>query len=256
MYAPPPGFLRLHLTAQWDGAGFVGWQSQARGRSVQDTLHGAFGRFAEAARPVAAGRTDAGVHALCMPLHIDVREGSLRPPLKRLTRALNGVLPPDLAVLRAELAPPGFHARFSCSSRAYLYRILRSEVRLPLEEGRALRVSGPLDLAAMRAASLPLLGRHDFAAFATREERQTVRELLTLELREVGPILEVHLSGASFLRHMVRAIVGTLLLAGQGKLAAGDVAGILVQGERGRAGANVPAHGLYFAGAGYSTLPR
>ena len=257
MYAPPPGSLRLRLTAQWDGAAFVGWQSQARGRSVQDTLHGALQTFAETARPVAAGRTDAGVHALCMPLHLDVKEGSLRPPLGRLARALNGALPPDLAILSAEVAPAGFHARHSCSSRAYLYRILRSEVRLPLEQGRALRVAGPLDLAAMRGAAAGLIGRHDFAAFATREERHTVRELLFLEVREAGPILEVWVTGESFLRHMVRAVVGTLLLVGQGKLAPGEVADILAAGKRDRAGANVPAHGLYFVGASYGdTLPR
>ncbi len=257
MYAPPPGFLRLRLAAQWDGRDFVGWQSQARGRSVQDTLHGALLEFMEAARPVAAGRTDAGVHALRMPLHVDVKEGSLKPPLGRLNRALNGVLSPDLAILSAEAAPPGFHARFSCSSRSYLYRILRSEVRFPLEENRALRVAGPLDVGAMRKAAAGLIGRHDFAAFATREERQTVRELFWLELREVGPILELHLSGESFLRHMVRAVVGTLLLVGAGKLGPEEVAVILAAGQRERAGANVPAHGLYFAGAGYGdTLPR
>ena len=250
-YAPPEGWRRLRLELEWDGAGFVGWQSQPGARSVQDTLHAAFGPLAEAARPVAAGRTDAGVHALCMPVHVDLRADSLRPAPEQLARALNAHLPPDLAVRVAEVAPPGFHARFSCTERRYLYRVLRAPGRRPLWEGRALRCAAPLDLAAMREAAHSLLGRHDFAAFATREERQTVRELRELRLEEEGELLDLHLRGESFLRHMVRGLVGTLLAVGEGRLEPVAVAGILAGRDRRAAGRNVAAHGLYFAGASY-----
>ncbi|WP_027461430.1 tRNA pseudouridine(38-40) synthase TruA [Deinococcus murrayi] len=256
-YAPPPGFRRLRLLLAWDGADFAGWQSQPHAPSVQDTLYAAFARLGagEAARPVAAGRTDAGVHAEAMPAHIDVPEG-FRVTTERLARALNAHLPESVAVLEAGEAPPGFHARFSCTERRYAYRLLAAPQRHPLWAGRALHVPGPLDVSAMNAAARPLLGTHDFAAFATQEDRQTVRELRALRVHpgppvHAGQVWEVEVAGESFLRHMVRGLVGTLLLVGQGKLAAGDVPTILAGRERARAGANVPAHGLTFTGASY-----
>lgn len=256
-YAPPPGFRRLRLLLAWDGAGFAGWQSQPHAPSVQDTVHAAFARLGatDAARPVAAGRTDAGVHAEAMPAHTDV-PGGFRVPTEKLARALNAHLPESVAVLEADEAPPGFHARFSCTERRYSYRLLHAPQRHPLWAGRTLHVPGPLDVPAMNAAALSLIGTHDFAAFATQEDRQTVRELRALVVRpgptvHGGQVWEVHVAGESFLRHMVRGLVGTLLLVGQGKLRGEDVPAILAGRERGRAGANVPAQGLTFTGASY-----
>ena len=129
-YAPPEGFARLRLTVAWDGAAYAGWQSQPSAPSVQDTLQGAFLRLTpDVFRPVAAGRTDAGVHAEAMPVHVDV-PARFGLPLPRLARALNAHLPPTLAVLDVGTAPPGFHARFSCSERRYVYRLLRTPQRL------------------------------------------------------------------------------------------------------------------------------
>lgn len=256
-YAPPPGLRRLRLLLAWDGADFAGWQAQANAASVQDTLHAALVRLGGegVARPVAAGRTDAGVHAAAMPAHVDV-PGEFRIPVEKLARALNAHLPPSVAVLEAGPAPPGFHARFSCTERRYTYLLLAAPQRHPLWAGRALHVPGPLDVPAMNAAAARLIGTHDFAAFATQEDRQTVRELRALEIRPGPPvpgggIQEVHVAGESFLRHMVRGLVGTLLLVGQGRLGEEDVAAILAGRERARAGANVPAHGLMFVGASY-----
>ncbi|MFB9991669.1 tRNA pseudouridine(38-40) synthase TruA [Deinococcus oregonensis] len=255
LFAPPAGFVRLRLTVAYHGAQFAGWQSQPQTRTVQDTLHEAFGRLgaAESARPVAAGRTDAGVHADAMPAHIDVPD-SFRLAPERLARALNAHLPPDLAVLEAAPAPAGFHARFGCTGRAYIYRLWAAPQRHPLWADRALHVSGPLDAGAMNAAAAVLIGTHDFAAFATREDRHTVRELRRLEVKIVGNIWEIHVQGESFLRHMVRGLVGTLLLAGQGQLSPAQTADILQGGQRARAGANVPAHGLTFSGAEYGKM--
>lgn len=248
-YAPPPGHTRYRLEAQWDGAGFVGWQSQPGGRSVQDSLLAAFAPLGEARRPVAAGRTDAGVHAERMPLHIDV--AGLKLPPERLARALNAQLPPDLAVLEARLAPVGFHARHSCLERAYVYRVLTTPQRRPLWQDRALHRPGALDLGAMRAAAAQVIGDHDFAAFATREERDTRRRLHRVEVAEAGELLEVRVAGLSFLRHMVRGLVGTLLQVGAGQLGPDAVADILASRERAQAGPNLPPHGLYFVGAVY-----
>lgn len=259
-YAPPSGFWRLRLLLAWDGAGFAGWQSQPQAPSVQDTVHAAFARLGAqgAFRPVAAGRTDAGVHAGAMPAHIDV-PGEFRVPPHKLARALNAHLPGTVAMLDAAPAPPGFHARFSCTERRYTYRLLAAPQRHPLWAGRALHVSGALDVPAMNAAALLLIGTHDFAAFATQEDRQTVRELRALAVRpgpavHAGRVWEVEVAGESFLRHMVRGLVGTLLLVGQGKLGEEDVAAILAGRERARAGANVPAHGLTFTGASYGGI--
>ncbi|ADV66157.1 tRNA pseudouridine(38-40) synthase TruA [Deinococcus maricopensis] len=252
-YAPPSAHVRYRLTVQWDGTHFAGWQSQPNARSVQDDLHAAFKALGmQAFRPVAAGRTDAGVHAEAMPVHVDALSASARIPAARLARALNAHLPTDVAVLDAAPAPAHFHARFSCTERAYSYRVLNAPQRQPLWAGRALLVHAPLDVAAMQVAATQLLGEHDFAAFATREERQTVRRLHALEVRPVGPLLEVHVRGESFLRHMVRGIVGTLLMVGEGRLGASDVAGILVGRARSGAGPNVPPHGLYFTDASYA----
>lgn len=255
LFSPPAGFVRLRLTVAYHGAQFAGWQSQPQARTVQDTLHAAFARLGatQAARPVAAGRTDAGVHADAMPVHIDVPD-SFRLAPERLARALNAHLPPDLSVLDAAPASAGFHARFGCTGRAYIYRLWVAPQRHPLWADRALHVSGPLDKEAMNAAAAVLIGTHDFAAFATREDRHTVRELRRLEVQSAGDIWEIHVQGESFLRHMVRGLVGTLLLAGQGRLTPTQTADILSGGERARAGANVPAHGLTFSGAEYGQL--
>ena len=258
-YRPPRGFERWRLTLSWNGADFVGWQSQPGARSVQDTLHAAFLPLCRSpetvARPVAAGRTDAGVHAEQMTAHLDVPADSLRPRPGQLARALNARLPRDLAVLEASPAPTGFHARFSCTERAYLYRVVCAPQRLPLWEGRALHVARPLDTAAMRRAAALLIGDHDFAAFATQEERQTVRRLHRLDILETRhasfTLTEFHIAGESFLRQMVRGLIGTLLRVGAGQQGAEEVRQILASRQRARAGANVPPHGLYFVGANY-----
>lgn len=261
-FTPPPGCTRLRLLLAWDGAGFAGWQAQANAPSVQDTLRAALVRLGGegVARAVAAGRTDAGVHAAAMPAHVDVPQDFRIPPAK-LARALNAHLPPSVAVLEVGAAPPGFHARFSCTERRYTYTFLAAPQRHPLWAGRALHLPGPLNVDAMNVAAARLIGTHDFAAFATREDRQTVRELRALTVRP-GPVVpggavwEVHVAGESFLRHMVRGLVGTLLLVGQGKLGKEDVTAILAGRERARAGANVPAHGLTFTGASYDSPAR
>lgn len=254
-YRPPEGYERWRLTLSWDGAEFVGWQSQPGARSVQDTLWQALWPLlagpGSAFRPVAAGRTDAGVHAEAMTAHVDVRLGSFRPGAPQLARAINAHLPPDLAVTDIKPAAPGFHARFSCTGRAYVYRVVNAPQRRPLWAGRALHHPARLDVAMMQEAASFLIGEHDFAAFATQEERQTVRELRRLDVRRAGELTEFHVAGESFLRYMVRGLVGTLLSVGEGKLDSAQVAGILASQQRAQAGANAPPHGLYFAQAEY-----
>ncbi|WP_050920840.1 tRNA pseudouridine(38-40) synthase TruA [Deinococcus gobiensis] len=253
LYAPPEGFTRLRLSAEWDGRDYAGWQAQLNAPSVQDTLHSALLVLGGqgAARPVAAGRTDAGVHAEAMPLHWDVPQDWRLPPA-RLARALNARLPASISVREAGVAAPGFHARFSCTARRYVYRLWTGPQRSALWHGRALHVPEPLDAEAMNRAATALLGRHDFAAFATREDRQTVRDLHVLTVVPgPGGLWDIHVEAESFLRHMVRGLVGTLLLVGQGRLPETEVAAILEGRVRAAAGANAAPSGLYFAGASY-----
>lgn len=256
-YIPPAGYRRLYLQLQWHGQHFHGWQIQQQGeRTIQAVLHRACLRFGDCLVPVASGRTDSGVHAEAMPVHVDVAENwSL--PIEKVSRALNAHLPSDVAVNHAQWAPAGFHVRFSCGWRAYRYRIYNTPQRQPLLEGRALWVPSALDVQALQAALLPLIGTHDFAAFASREERQTVRRLYDLRWESLDAHhLTLYIRGESFLRHMVRAIVGTVLQVGRGKMTVDQVQDLLVHGQRSAAGANVAAHGLYFVGADYPKFPE
>ncbi len=250
------GWRRLRLHLEWDGTNFSGWQAQAKGeRTVQGVLEEALETLGEFVRPVAAGRTDAGVHALEMPLHVDVAFG-IRP--ENVRRALNTRLPSDVRALSCIETDEDFHARFSCHWRSYAYRIQNSPTASALERNRALWVPQRLEVAPMRHAAQHLIGHFDFAAFATQEERQTEREVYACDVRSIGApfskntdFIEVRIIGKSFLRHMVRGIVGTLLEVGLGKLASSDISQVIESKNRAQAGRNVSPHGLYFVRAGY-----
>ena len=247
----------MRLELEYDGTDFAGWQVQAQGeRTIQGVLEAALEPLGESSRPIAAGRTDAGVHALRMTAHVDVAHGV---PEDKVVRALNARLPADVRVISCHEVSPHFHARFSCEWRAYRYRILNAPVASALERHRALWVPQRLEVAPMRDAARWLIGHHDFAAFATQEERQTVRDVFECSVRSLPTIwsreeqryIEVRIVGASFLRHMVRGIVGTLLEVGVGKLESGTVRRVLESRDRAQAGPNVAPHGLYFEQAGY-----
>ncbi len=256
---PPVGWRRLRLTLEWDGTGFNGWQIQGKGeRTIQGALEAALHPLGESARPIAAGRTDTGVHALEMPVHVDV---GFQIPAQKVLGALNSRLPEDVRVLHCDDATPGFHARFGCHWRSYTYRIYNSSIPSALERHRALWVPYRLEVAPMRDAARHLIGLFDFASFATKEERQTVRRILACDVRSAPTrhrrdelrYIEITVTGESFLRHMVRGIVGTLLEVGGGKLNSADVLRVLESRDRGQAGPNVAPHGLYFNRAGYES---
>ena len=230
---------------------------QAKGeRTIQGVLETALQPLGDAHRPVAAGRTDTGVHALEMPVHVNV---GFQIPAQNVLKALNARLPEDVRVLRCEETTPDFHARHSCRWRSYTYRIFNSPIPSALERHRALWISHRLEVAPMRDAARHLIGEFDFAAFATKEERQTVRRVLSCDVRsaptrhrrEEVRYIEINISGESFLRHMVRGIVGTLLEVGAGKLPSSEILRVLESRDRAQAGPNVAPHGLYFARGGY-----
>lgn len=249
---------RFRLTLEWDGRAFMGWQRQAHGPSVQEALETALlSVTGETATVHAAGRTDAGVHALAMPAHVDVAK-AITP--FRLMEALNARLRAagaPVAVLACAEAPPGFHARFSCIGRAYRYRLVMRRAPLTLEAGRAWRVPRRLDLSAMRAAAACLVGRHDFTTFRSVhcQAASPVRTLDRLDLLETGPErLEILAEARSFLHHQVRSMVGALVLVGLGRWTAARVGEALRARDRGALGLNAPPDGLYFAAAHYPNL--
>jgi tRNA pseudouridine38-40 synthase len=194
-----------------------------------------------------AGRTDAGVHARG-------QVASLEPPrdlpLSAWTAGLNTHLPAEVACVRAEEAPPGFDARRWARGKRYVYEIFRSALRSPLLRGRAWEIRRPLNVDAMRAASLALRGRHDFSSFRAADcpARTTVREVrrfeIELERLADAEMVRITIEATAFLKHMVRNIVGTLVEVGHGKRAAGSVAELLALGDRTLAGPTAPPHGL------------
>ena len=236
----------FRLTLEYDGSQFHGWQVQPGGRrTVQGVLEEALRRIGGgSARALGAGRTDAGVHA-----EGQVAGAWLATELEpaQLARALNGVLPPDLAVVACAPAPEGFHPRFAARAKLYRYRIWNGACRSPLRQARVHWVRTPLDLPAMRAAAALLVGRHDFAAFqaAGSDVATTVRSLARVDVSGApGGDVAIEVEGDGFLRHMVRILVGTLIDVGLGRRAAASLPGLLAGRDRTRAGRTAPARAL------------
>jgi len=243
---------RYRITLEYDGTPFVGWQYQENGCSVQGLLVAAIAAFTgEQVVVQGAGRTDAGVHALAQVAHFDLQRA--REP-ETICDALNAHLRPHpIAVLAAEQVPATFDARFSATRRHYLYRIVNRRADLALERNRAWRLARPLDAAAMHAAAQLLLGRHDFTTFRAAEcqAKSPVKTLDRLDVERAGGEIRVHAAARSFLQHQVRSMVGSLVLVGEGKWSADDLAQALAARERKRCGPLAPAAGLYLVRVDY-----
>jgi tRNA pseudouridine38-40 synthase len=243
---------RFRLTVEFDGRFFMGWQRQAHGPSVQQTIEEAVHSITGKEVVLhAAGRTDAGVHARAMAAHIDL-DRRITP--FRLMEALNARLRPHpIAILACEMVADDWHARFSCIGRRYIYRIVNRRAPLTFEAGLAWRVAVPLDADAMHEAAQLLVGRHDFTTFrsAQCQSQSPVKTLDRLDVRRIGDAIEVEAAARSFLHHQVRSMVGCLALVGRGKWSADDLAAALAAADRSRLGLNAPPDGLYFVEARY-----
>jgi len=243
---------RYRITVEYDGGGFVGWQRQANGPSVQAALEEAVRRFCgEVVLVEGAGRTDAGVHALGQVAHFDLEKETTAGTVMR---AVNFHLKPaPVAVLEAEAVADDFHARFSAARRAYLYRIANRRAPLALERGRAWFVPQPLDAEAMHAAAQVLVGRHDFTSFRASEcqAQSPVKTLDLLTVGRAGETIEIRAAARSFLHHQVRNFVGSLKLVGEGKWTADDLKAALEARDRAAAGPTAPAAGLYLTEVDY-----
>lgn len=238
--------MRLKLTVEYDGTGFRGWAAQPALRTVEGEVRAAL----SAVYPVydglaVAGRTDTGVHALGNIVSVDVDGG---PPVKRAPDALNAALPDDVAVITADEVAPDFHARHSARSRSYRYRIWRRRAPSPFEQRRAWWYPRPLDEDRLAEAADLLLGEHDFRAFTPTETEHEVfrRTVLRAQWHRRGDALEFEITADSFLRHMVRTLVGTMIELPPERIAE------LVHGRpRSEAGSTAPPWGLYLTSVAY-----
>ena len=255
--------MRLRLDLAYDGARFHGWALQDGLRTVQGDLEAAIDTVLRVSGTTltVAGRTDAGVHARGQVAHVDLAtelveqvEGRrAEPPAAALARRLNGVLEPDVRVLRVGEAPEGFDARFSALWRRYAYRIAdRPEHADPLARGQVVAWRRELDLDAMNDAATGLLGEHDFAAFCRRREgATTVRALLDLHWERLDGVAVATVRADAFCHSMVRALTGCLVAVGEGRHEPGWAAQVLSAGQRDPAVRVMPAHGLTLEEVGY-----
>jgi tRNA pseudouridine38-40 synthase len=243
---------RYKLTIEYDGTPYVGWQAQDNGVSVQGVLTEAVATFAgERVVIGAAGRTDAGVHALGQVAHVDLAKDW---DAETVRDAINFHLRPQpIAVLAAERTTPDFDARFSAVKRHYLYRIVNRRADLTLEQNRAWRVPRLLEAEAMHAAARCLIGRHDFTTFRSTEcqAKSPVKTLDRLDVARDGDEIRVTAAARSFLQHQVRSMVGSLIHVGEGKWRADDLAAALAARDRTACGQVAPPHGLYLVRVDY-----
>jgi len=236
--------VRLKLTIEYDGTDFRGWARQPGERTVEGELRRALGELYSAGELVVAGRTDTGVHALANVVSVDVEGG---PPPDRAVPAINTRLPRDLAVSSAEPVGDDFHARYDARSRSYRYRVWRRRERSALEARRSLWYPRALDLEALNENAQSLLGEHDFRAFTPAETQhrlftRTIESARWSQLDE--SVVAFEITADSFLRHMVRTLVGSML---QGR----DLAPLLTGSLRSEAGPTAPPHGLYLTDVTY-----
>lgn len=248
---------RWRLTVEYDGGPFMGWQRQDHGPSVQEALEQALFRMTgELATLHAAGRTDAGVHALAMTAHVDVAKTLTEHRLREGLNAL--VRPHPVSVTAVEPAADDWHARFSCIGRRYLYRILNRRAPPALGKGKVWHVPVELDAAAMAKGAKHLVGRHDFTTFRSVhcQSQSPVKTLDKLTVERVGEEIHIRAAARSFLHHQVRSMVGCLALVGRGRWAADDVKAALEAKDRQALGLNAPPEGLYFVEAVYPDPPR
>lgn len=241
---------RYKVILEYDGTGLIGWQENRQGPSVQSIMKDAIECFCGArVDVVAAGRTDAGVHAVAMTAHFDI-DGEY--DAETVMRALNFYLVnKPVAVLGCEIVSDEFHARFDCVARHYKYIVLNRGPSPVLQQNRVYWVPKKLDVDAMRAAAQKLIGNHDFTSFRASEcqAKSPIKTLDRIDITQNGDEIIFEFSARSFLHHMVRNIVGTLIEIGHGK--SYDIDEILAAKNRAAAGPTAPASGLYFMRAEY-----
>ena len=244
--------MRLALGISYNGQAYQGWQSQLSGQTIQDRLELALGKFsAHKVSTLCAGRTDAGVHGLMQVVHFDTR---LDRTTSSWVRGTNSFLPRDIAVQWAHPVPDEFHCRSSALSRRYAYVLLESPVRPSIDHGRVGWVFTPLDLGAMQQAARHLMGEHDFTSFRASacQALSPVKTLQSIDITRRGAYWRFDFEANAFLHHMIRNIMGCLLLVGQGKQPPQWLQEVLLKRDRDAAAPTFSPDGLYFLGPRYA----
>jgi tRNA pseudouridine38-40 synthase len=243
-----PELIKFVLTIAYDGTPYAGWQIQKVGLGVQQLVEEALAKlFPSAPRVHSSSRTDTGVHAIGMVVHVEIPKAELRLPDPRLMLAINAFLPLTIRVMSAKRCSASFHARFNATGKQYRYYIWNASAMNPLLLQRAWHIPKGLDLVSMRRAAQKVIGKHDFKSFAgTRsyEMDSTVRTVQKLAIKKEGQLITVIIEGDGFLYKMCRGLVGTLVQVGSGKLDQDSLSTILEARDRTAAGMTAPAHGL------------
>jgi tRNA pseudouridine38-40 synthase len=244
---------RLRLTIAYDGRSFSGWQSQPNRNGVQDHLDAAFQLLAPDSKKIhGAGRTDAGVHALGQVAHIDVPSARF-PPATWLS-AVNAHLPPEIRVLKCQIASPAFHAQFSATGKVYCYRIWNDPVFNPLEIGHCWHVPHPLDLELLRLVANRFLGTHDFASFGANRGKpgeSTIRTIHAIQIQAKKELLILRFDGNGFLYRMVRMLTGAIVRVAANRESLEWINRLLLQPGKAKASFTAPAEGLYLVKVKY-----
>nr|CRH05158.1 tRNA pseudouridine synthase A [Candidatus Magnetococcus massalia] len=243
---PPQGWQRFKLTVEYDGTAFCGWQRQKNGFSVQEALEQALEPMLQGRKATlhGSGRTDAGVHATGQVGHFDAPAGRAA---EVYMNALNARTPRSLSILACEPVPAGFHSRYHAYRRSYQYHIITRPIPPAIERERVWHLTTPLDEHAMSRAGACLIGQHDFSAFraAACQAKSPVKTMYEIQWLRNGDALHLTISANAFLQHMVRNLVGSLVLVGKGERPEGWIQQILEAKNRVDAGPTAPAHALY-----------
>jgi len=245
---------RIKLEIEYDGTGFVGWQKQENGVSVQNLIENALLKaIGQRVNLYVAGRTDAGVHAIRQVAHFDYK-ATKKLEIKNFSEAINFYIKNyPISILNTEQVTQKFHARFSAKSRVYLYRISNRKSKVALDRNRVWLLRKPLNIISMKKAAKFLIGKHDFNSFRSVhcQARSSIKSLKNIEIKRKQEELRITLTAPSFLHNQVRIIVGTLKMVGEGKIKPKDMLAILKGCDRKLAGPTAPANGLYFVEAKY-----
>ena len=244
--------LRIALGVEYDGSEYFGFQKQkTTNQTIQGLLEISASKVADhKVKTFCSGRTDAGVHAFMQVIHFDT--DSIRSSREWL-RGINSYLPSDIRVIWSKEMDESFHARFSATRRSYLYNIFNNQTPSALWSDRSLFVTQQLDIRSMRAASKYLIGEHDFTSFRGSgcQSKTSLRNIDNIEISKKDRFIRVELSANAFLLHMVRIIIGTLLMVGKKEIKPKEVENILKQQDRRLAGKTVSSSGLFFLGPEY-----
>ncbi len=243
----------IKLIIEYDGTNYLGWQVQPRGPTLQGVIEEQLTRLTgETVHLIASGRTDAGVHAFRQVAHFKTLSTM---SVLSIQKALNSLLPKDIAIRKVEEVGDLFHARKSARSKVYEYRILNREIRSVFDREYAWHIPQKLDLEQMRKAAQSLIGEHDFSSFRSvgSSTRTAVRKVIRADWKKSKDgMLRFEIEASGFLKQMVRALVGTLIEVGRGKMSPEEFQGILQSKDRRRAGPTAPAHGLFLKEVKYS----